>query len=100
MARTRYKRSSPYAETPQTSWYLDFYEDREIIKFEDDELFVVPRRYEYKPDLLSQDRYGTPRFWWVFQRRNMEIIKDPIWDLKAGIEIYLPSRERMANFGD
>jgi hypothetical protein len=100
MARIRYKRSSPYADTNQTSWYLDYYKDRPILKFEDDQLIVLSKKYEHKPDLLSQDLYGTPRFWWVFQRRNLELIKDPIWDFKVGLEIQVPSRERMASFGD
>jgi hypothetical protein len=26
----------------------------------------------------------------VFAQRNMEIIKDPIFDLEAGIQIYVP----------
>lgn len=100
MGRLRYNRSSPYADTNQTSWYLDQYEDRPILKFEDDQLIVLTSKYEYKPDLLSHDLYGTPRFWWVFQRRNLELIKDPIWDFKVGLEIQVPSRERMSGFGD
>jgi len=68
MARIKYKNSSPYANTDQTSWYLDLYVDRNILKYEDDELIVITTKYEYKPDLLSQDLYGTPRFWWIFQR--------------------------------
>ena len=99
MPKIKYKRSSPYADTNQTSLYLDFYVDRPILKFDDDELIVITTKHEYKPDLLSQDLYGTPYFWWVFQRRNMEVIKDPVWDLKAGLEIQVPSRERIANFG-
>lgn len=93
MARVRYKSSSPYVNTNQTSWYLDFYKDPDLLTSEDDPIILIEPKYEYRPDLLSFDLYGTPRFWWVFQLRNMDVIKDPIWDLKSGMEIYAPSAD-------
>ena len=93
MARSRYKSSSPYVNTGQTSWYLDFFEDPQLVTSDSDPLIIVEPKYEYRPDLLSNDLYGSPRFWWVFQKRNMNIIKDPVWDLKAGMEIYVPSED-------
>ncbi|NJO58798.1 MAG: hypothetical protein HC836_10750 [Richelia sp. RM2_1_2] len=99
MARVRYAKSSPYSVTDQTSWYLDFYRDPNVPFFGDDELVVIEPKFEYRPDLFSYTRYGTSNFWWVFQRRNMNLIRDPIWDFKANLTIYVPSRETMLNFG-
>lgn len=97
MARAQYKSSSPYVNTRQTSWYLDFYSNPELLFSESDPVIFVDRKYEYRPDLLSNDLYGTPRFWWVFQLRNMDLIKDPIWDLKAGLEIYVPQQSALSS---
>jgi hypothetical protein len=40
--------------------------------------------------LLAFDLYGDKDLWWVFAQRNMEILKDPVFDLIAGIQIYVP----------
>ena len=89
----QYNSTSPYAETPQTSWYLGIYKDRSIPPSPTDTIRTLEARYEYRPDLLSNDLYGTPLYWWVFYVRNINIIRDPIWDFKAGIRIYTPSSE-------
>lgn len=99
MARVQYKSNSPYVNTPQTSWYLDFYEDPSLIVSNDDPLIIVEPKYEYRPDLLSFELYGTPRYWWVFQLRNMNSMTDPIWDLKTGLEIYVPSQDSIKRRG-
>lgn len=95
MSKASYSNSSPYSKTPQTSWYLSHYKSRSIIHSGDDTLYTVSARYEYRPDLLSYDVYGTVGFWWVFMKRNMDVIKDPIFDMKAGISIYIPQRDNI-----
>lgn len=89
------KKSSPYFDTPIVLFYRDFLSFRELEKSDEDDLIVVTDRYVERPDMLSFDLYGTTRYWWVFMIRNMDIIKDPIFDLQAGIEIYVPKRERL-----
>jgi len=42
---------------------------------------------EYRPDLVSRDKYGIPDFWWKIMEVNN--IKDII-DFKAGRTIVLP----------
>jgi hypothetical protein len=42
---------------------------------------------EYRPDLVSQDKYGLPDFWWKIMEVNG--MKD-IMDFKAGKTIVLP----------
>ena len=53
-------------------------------------LYTVQVQYTHRPDLLAFDLYGDKNLWWVFSQRNIEILKDPIFDLIAGIEIYIP----------
>lgn len=67
------------------------YVHRPIPAAADDERITLSKKYENRPDILSNDLYGTPVYWWVFAVRNRNIIKDPIWDMVAGTEIIVPS---------
>ena len=85
-----YSTSSPYYNTSQTNGYLDIISFRDIPSQVDDVLFEVTKTYENRPDLLAYDLYGSVNLWWVFSVRNKSVIKDPIYDLVAGVNIYLP----------
>lgn len=85
-----YSINSPYYRTSDSAGYLDVMTFRDIPAQIDDELFEVTATYEYRPDLLSQYLYKTSELWWVFAMRNQNIIKDPVYDLVAGIKIYIP----------
>jgi hypothetical protein len=86
-----YVNTSPWHVTPIINeLYLDILEIRPIPAENDDIKYVVQTQYAYRPDLLAYDLYGTTKLWWVFSQRNMDIIKDPVYDLVPGIEIYLP----------
>ena len=87
-----YNQTSPYYNTDKKDFYLGLYVDRPVTKQDDDILIELERQYENRPDKLAFDMYGNTRYWWVFYRRNLEIIKDPIYDFKAGIEIWVPSK--------
>ena len=39
---------------------------------------------------MAHDLYDDKNLWWVFAQRNMDIIKDPVYDIEAGTKIYLP----------
>ena len=39
--------------------------------------------------------YGDHRLWWIFAQRNLDAIEDPIYDIVAGTQIYLPDKERV-----
>ena len=41
---------------------------------------------------MAHVAYGTKDLWWVFAQRNMDTIKDPVFDFVAGVEIYLPQQ--------
>jgi len=85
-----YSKTSPYYKTQIVNGYLDIMEFRDLPIQRDDTLFEVTATYENRPDLLAYDLYKDPSLWWVFAVRNKKIIKDPVYDLVAGVKIYLP----------
>jgi len=40
--------------------------------------------------LLAYDLYNDSKLWWIFAQRNMDVLKDPVFDLEPGVEIYIP----------
>jgi hypothetical protein len=85
------KDSSQYLLTPVKNSYLDLWVPREVPKSDFDKIIIIPPAFDQRPDLLSQQEYGTPRLWWVFCIRNPDLIIDPINDFVAGLEIYIPN---------
>lgn len=75
--------------------YLGIFVPRPIPMSENDILFTILPQYSYRPDLLAFDLYGTKDLWWVFTQRNMDILKDPIYDFVAGTQIYLPQEQNL-----
>lgn len=87
---TTYKKTSPYYLTSLQNGYLDVTVFRDLPFQTDDIVYTVTADYEFRPDLLAFDLYKDSDLWWVFAVRNPSLIKDPIFDLKAGMSIYLP----------
>lgn len=56
---------------------------------------VVPPECENRPDLLSYQVYGTSRLWWVIASANADALRDPVWDLKAGMTVFIPNRKSL-----
>lgn len=96
--RATYNKSSPYYQTAQTSTYLDIWSAPSLAPALSDNLLFVTTPYTHRPDLLSQDLYGTPRLWWVFAMLNPDILKDPIYDLVVGIEIRVPDKSQLQGY--
>jgi hypothetical protein len=92
---TIYSKTSPYYATEITGGYLDVLTLRSFPNQKDDILFTVTNQYENRPDLLAYDLYEDVNLWWVFAVRNRNILKDPTFDLVAGIEIYLPKLQTL-----
>ena len=86
-----YTKTSPWGNTPfaQTG-ELDLFRIRPVPAEADDVLYEIETQYTHRPDLLAYDLYGTTKLWWVFAQRNMDTIKDPVFDIEAGTKIYLP----------
>jgi hypothetical protein len=86
-----YTAASPWHSTPIVNdEYLDILSIRPIPAEADDILYTIQPQYAYRPDLLAYDLYGSTKLWWVFAQRNMDLIKDPIYDMTPGTKIYLP----------
>ena len=84
------KDTSQYLQTPVKDWYLDIMVERHVSKSDFDNIVIIPPAFDKRPDLMSQEQYGTPRLWWVFALRNPDLINDPIEDFVAGLEIFVP----------
>ncbi|MDA8842203.1 hypothetical protein N9N08_00825 [bacterium] len=63
-----------------------------------DEDYIIPQKYHERPDLLAYQLYESSRLWWVFAMRNLDEIRDPIRDFKAGTRIKLPSESTVLRF--
>ena len=84
------KETSQYFSTPIKNWYLDIWAPRKVPANDFDKIITIPAAFDQRPDLLSQQEYGTPKLWWVFCVRNPNLITDPIADFVSGLEIFVP----------
>ena len=92
----QYQPYSPFANTQTVNdQYLDLLTIRPIPATADDVLYTVETQYTHRPDLLAYDLYNNTKLWLVFAQRNMDVIKDPIYDLVAGIKIYIPQGPKL-----
>jgi alpha-L-fucosidase len=92
MAKVQYKNSSPYFQTTTYGNFLDVMSNRSITKAVDDALYKIDKVYEYRPDMLAFDLYEDSSLWWVFAQRNPNTLKDPLFDFRAGVQIYIPKK--------
>jgi alpha-L-fucosidase len=92
-----YDSTSPYYNTPYTQFYLDKMVNRPIPLENDDLTFTINLTYQYRPDLLAYDLYGSPSLWWVFYQRNPNTLTKPPFDFVANTFIYLPKISTLKN---
>ncbi len=95
MTKVNYRAGSPWAATSQENWYLDNMRYRDIRRDATDELITLESRYQFRPYNLSFDKYGSRDYWWVFMQLNMNVIRDPIYDFVTGIQIFVPTKDRL-----
>lgn len=84
-------RITPYSSTPVNGKFLDIMVKPIIEPTLDDREYVIEPKYHLRPDKLAHDLYGNAEYLFVFQLRNMDLIKDYIFDFTAGKKIMLPS---------
>ena len=83
--------SSYYNTNVFNNKFLDVMINRPIPSLFSDVYYEVPAVYQYRPDLLAYDLYGDARLWWVFAARNPNRLgPDPVFNLVAGMKIYIP----------
>jgi hypothetical protein len=66
---------------------FETYKRKKFVPSPRDQVTVVTPGVEYRPDLMSFDKYGISDFWWKILEANM--MKDVI-EFKAGRTIILP----------
>lgn len=91
----KYSATSPWKDTLLRSGYLEQLKIRPVSAEPDDVRYTIDAQYNYRPDLLAFDLYGTSKLWWVFTQRNMNVIRDPIFDFKVGTTIFLPKKNTL-----
>lgn len=90
--KTSYSNASPWHNTAIKQDYLGILTIRPVAAEADDFVYTIEPQYTHRPDLLAFDLYGTPKLWWVFIQRNLDVLQDPIYDFIAGTTIYIPKR--------
>lgn len=87
--------NSLYKNTKNNGYYRDYYEPLNI-GFDDTDIFIIiTDEYQHKPGNLANDLYGSARLGWVFGYFNPNIISDLIFDLRAGMILRVPTKERL-----
>lgn len=94
------RKGNPYYNTPIVDGkYLDLYSPVRLPLDPFDEDYTIEQKYHLRPDLFSYDKYGTSKYWWVFLKRNMNEMSDPINDFVAGKSIKVPLKKNLENLG-
>lgn len=89
---------SIHKATPVSDNTLEPYVDMGIELDDTDYFIQVEAKYEGKPGWLSNDLFGTPRLSWVFMIFNPDTITDPITDIKGGMTLRVPTKERILSY--
>jgi len=92
-----YNSTSPYFNTGYSQFFLDVMTNRAIPQQPDDQQMEINLTYQYRPDLLAYDLYGTPELWWVFYQRNPNTLTKPPLDFVSGTRIFLPKMSTLRN---
>ena len=87
-----------YKNTNKDGNFLGYFKYIKIPYAANDAILVVSPEYEHRPRKLANDLYGVPELYWIFREYNKEKIQDPIFDLKAGISIIIPNKERLLSY--
>lgn len=79
--------------TEVNSRAIEWWERNVFTAFDDDQAYVVEKKFEGRLDLITAVFLGEPRYWWVVAMYNN--ILDPNAELTEGAIIYIPSLEKV-----
>jgi len=90
---------SIYKNTINDGFEMKYY-DPILIPYDEqtDYEFTVPEAYHQKPGNLAYELYGTPKLYWIFAYFNPNLVQDPIFDIKAGMTLIIPSKQRLMSY--
>ena len=92
-------KSSLYASTKSRNGFLLFYNPVDIPIEDDTNMYItVTSEYAFRPGKLAYDLYGDEKLLWVFRYFNNDKIEDMIFDMKAGMTILVPTKDRLLNY--
>lgn len=93
------KSRSIYKSTGINGGFLSYYTPINIPKNHSSNFIVtISKKYVNKPGLLAFDLYGDANLRWVFRYFNANKINDPIFDLVEGLNIIVPTKERLMRY--
>lgn len=95
---TTFNKYSLYSNTNTTEFYRDYYTPLDIGYDNSDMFLIVTSEYHQKPGNLADFLYGSPRFSWVFSYFNRNQISDIIFDLREGMVLRLPTKDRLLSY--
>ena len=92
-------RYSIYKYTKSNNYERGYFEPINI-PYDDvsDYYMVIPTGYDNKPGNLAYELFGTPKLYWIFSYFNKDMIVDPIFDIKAGMTIRVPDKDRLLSY--
>jgi hypothetical protein len=94
----KYSSASPWYATASNNLYLELLDIRPVPAESDDFEYTIEPQYRHRPDLLAFDLYGNTKLWWIFVQRNMDVIKDPIYDFEPGKKIKIPKQSNLNKY--
>lgn len=98
MSQVIYNSKSYLYRAPANKFYLDVANLPNLDGVKGTNI-IVPPECENRPDLLSYQQYGTSRLWWIIALANADALKDPIWDLKSGMTLFIPDKSLLNERG-
>ena len=81
--------STSWQEQNEMASILGHFKIRSVPEDSDDVIYEIQSQYHQRPDLLAYDMYGSSKLWWVYAQRNMDTLKDPVYDFQTGLSIYV-----------
>ena len=93
-----FSKYSLYSNTKSDNYYRDYYNPIDIGYDDSDIFLIVTNEYNNKPGNLAKALYGSPRLSWVLAYFNRNQISDIIFDLKEGMVLRLPTKERLLSY--
>lgn len=90
---------SIYKNTDSDGYEMKYYNPINIpFDSQTDYEFTVPDKYHQKPGNMAYELYGTPKLYWIFAYFNQDKVEDPIFDIKTGMTLTIPSKQRLLSY--
>jgi hypothetical protein len=87
--------TNPYKNTNSITWYMSPLELIETPDDDTDTFYTITTTYNLKPGKFCYDTYGDSTYAFVLKQMNQEILRDMIFDFKAGTIIRIPTKVKM-----